>query len=150
MAARSWRDYRPDNSDRNDKTPDPANFVPIVTTVNGIPASVLDGVERLATMAAPRLRSPDVWPEVVADAQRLVSEGWASTALSLGWGTIDLFGAVFDADGSTDGDGLAVRLCGRKVLALCPAFATVSDGPGARSFLHRPVAGGARLLWSAR
>lgn len=151
MMARSWRDYRRDNSDNSDKSPTDEGaetpIVPFVTIVTGLPASVQLGLERLAAMAAPRLRTPEAWPEVVADAQRLVSDGWAATALSLGWTPLDLFGAVFDADGDPDGDGLAVRLCGRKVLALCPTFATVSDGPGARSFLHRPCASGARLLW---
>ena len=158
--ARSWRDYAaanepsdaPDNSDTSDKTPaetlKQAPIVPIVTNVTDLPALVRDGLELLVQAAAPPVRSPELWPRAVADALRLASEGWASTALSLGWSPLDLFGAVTDVRGDPDADGLAVKLSGRKVLAICASFATVADANGGRTYLYRGNTEGARLLWA--
>ena len=158
--ARSWRDYAtanespdaPDNSDTNDKSPTEIlkqpPIVPIVTNVTVLPALVLDGLKVLAEAAAPPVCSPELWPGVVADALRLASEGWASNALILGWSPLELFGAVIDPQGDPDADGLAVKLSGRKVLAICASFATVADANGGRTYLYRGNSDGARLLWA--
>lgn len=154
--ARSWRDYRPaenpDNSDNSDNSggsePQTGAFVPNVPFVTALPASIQDGLVALGTMAAPRLRHPERWPGVVADAHRLASDGWAAQALNLGWDVLDLFGAVPDPAGDPDADGLAVKLNGRRVLALCGSFATVEDQGRGRSYLHRGNTEGARLLWA--
>lgn len=160
MMARSWRDYAAanepvsgaDNSDTSDKspseTPDRAPNVPIVTTVTVLPALLQDGLKLLAEAGAPNVRSPELWPDIVADALRLAAEGWASTALSLGWSELDLFGAVTDPQGDADADGLAVKLSGRKLLALCASFATVANANGGRSYLYKGNAEVARLLWA--
>lgn len=156
--SRSWRDYRTatpppdgcDNSDNRDissgSEPETGAFVTNVTNVKGIPADVLAGLDRLKDASAPRLVHPDRWPGAVRDALRLAADGWAAKALSLGWGSLDLFGAVPDKLGDPDADGLAVKLQGRKVLAICGTFATVADARG-RTFLHRGNNDGARLLW---
>jgi hypothetical protein len=60
---------------------------------------------------------------------------------------LDLFGAVTGKQGDPNGDGLAVKLSGRPLLALCASFATVRDGPSARSYLYRGKNAGAALLW---
>lgn len=159
--ARSWRDYAAtndppdasDNSDTSDKSPaetlKQAPIVPIVTNVTDLPAIVRDGLKLLVQAAAPPVRSPELWPGAVADALRLAAEGWASTALSLGWSPLDLFGAVTDPQGDPHADGLAVKLRGRKVLAICARFATVADANGGRSYLYRHGnAEGVRLLWA--
>jgi hypothetical protein len=91
-----------------------------------------------------------LWPQVVADAARLASEGWVTQALGLGWQPLDLFGAVPDKLGDPDANGLAVKLDGRRILAICANFATVSGGDGARSFIYRGNNNGAVLLWDLR
>lgn len=88
-----------------------------------------------------------VWKRVVTDAVRLGADGWAAKALNLGWSALDLFGALTDPEGDPAADGLAVKLCGRRVLAICEGFATVADESGGRSYLHRGDTSGARLLW---
>jgi hypothetical protein len=157
--SRSWRDYLAatpppdacDNSDnrdvRSDSEPETRPIVTNVTNVTGIPSDIVAGLERLKGAAAPRTSNPERWPAVVADALRLAADGWAAQALKLGWSPLDLFGAVTDKRGDPNGDGLAVKLCGRPLLALCASFATVSDGTGARTYLYRGSNAGARLLW---
>jgi hypothetical protein len=112
-----------------------------------LPADVADGLERLARLASPRGINAGAWAVAIQDAQRLAGEGWALSALRLGWQPIDLFGAVVDPHGDPHADGLAVKLAGRPLLALCGSFATVRDGPSARSYLYRGSTEGARLLW---
>lgn len=152
--ARSWRDYgaaqpcdKSDNSDTSTGSePETGAFVPNVPFVTDLPAAVRDGLVALSTAPAPRLLRPELWPGVVADALRLASEGWALQAIRLGWSPLDLFGAVPDKGGDPDGDGLAVKLTGRQVLAVCGTFATVKDASG-RSYVHRGNGAGAVLLW---
>lgn len=150
--ARSWRDYRAaetpadacDNRDNRDNSPP---NVPNVTNVTDAPALVRDGLARLAGAPVPRFVRAELWPGVVADAQRLESEGWALSALQLGWSPLELFGALTGKGGDADCDGLAVRLAGRQLLAICASFATVRDPNNGRSYLYRGSTEGARLLW---
>ena len=114
-----------------------------------LPAACADGLRRLRSMPTPRLVRLDFWPMVVADALRIASEGWATKALALGWSTLDLFGAVFDPDGGPDADGLAVKLAGRRVMAMSANFATIADHDGGRSFHYRGNNEGAVLHWEA-
>jgi hypothetical protein len=156
---KSWRDYRAatpppdacDNSDNSDVSSDSGPQTPPivtnVTNVTGIRPDLLAGLERLKRAAAPRTSNPECWPVVVADALRLAADGWAAQALKLGWSPLDLFGAVTDKRGDPNSDGLAVKLCGRPLLALCASFATVRDGPGSRTYLYRGSNAGTRLLW---
>jgi hypothetical protein len=153
--SRSWRDYAAraprDNSDNSDERalaePEEAAFVPIVPFFTVLPAFIREGLEKLGEAPAPRLLRPEVWPGVVADAQRLATEGWALQALGLDWSALDLFGAVTDPSGDPGGDGLAAKLEGRRVLAICASFATVADADGGRSYLYRRTDPDARLLW---
>lgn len=117
------------------------------TNGTDLPADIQRGLSRLNTAAAPRFCRADAWPQAVSDTLRLANEGWAQQALNLGWSALDLFGAVTDPAGDPDADGLAVKLRGRKVLAICGSFATVADENGGRSFLYRRTNEGARLLW---
>lgn len=111
----------------------------------GTPAEV---AEKLSRMPCPPRVDPHCWRQVVVDCQRLVAEGWAEKALGLGWTALDLFGAVTDPAGDPEAEGLAVKLAGRKVLAICASFATVENGPNARAFIYRGTNEGARLLWA--
>jgi hypothetical protein len=97
-------------------------------------------------MPCPPKARKDRWNGVVRDALGL-SEKWAVQALGLGWSPLDVFGTVLDPAGDREADGLAVRLQGRRVLALCASFAIVDDGNGGRTYLYRGNNEGARLLW---
>jgi hypothetical protein len=139
--ARSWRDYETgiptcDKTDNRDKTAVEAlrhgGFVRNVSSVTALPSDISSGLATLRSMAAPRLHDPDRWSGVVSDALRLARDGWA----------------VPDRDGDPAGDGLAVWLAGRKLLALTAVYAVVDDGNGGRAFFNKREAEGAVLLWS--
>ncbi len=112
-----------------------------------LPAACADGLRRLRSIPAPRLLHPDRWPLVVSDALGLAVDGWAAKALALGWSRVEIFGAVPDPAGDPAGDGLAVWMAGRKLLALTGEYAVVDDGGGGRSYFNRRAAEGAILLW---
>lgn len=112
-----------------------------------LPSEMSAGLRRLAAMGAPRLVSPETWPVAVADALRLVTNGWALKALALGWLPLDLFGAVTDPVGDPYSEGLAVWLERRPVLALTADYAVADDGSGGRSYFNRMARTGACLLW---
>lgn len=81
------------------------------------------------------------WREIVADARRLVAEGWLNTALALGWTAHDLFGVLDDRE------GLAVWLRGRAIILIDEdgAVAHYPDQP-ADLYRRRDLLG-AKLLW---
>jgi hypothetical protein len=112
-----------------------------------LPADVLTGLRRLRTMAAPRITRLEVWPQIVADAQQLVDDGWAQQALALGWHELELFGV--GAKSSADFEGLAVWLAGRRLILIDDRSAIAADGDG-RSYFNRPPnfdPSGAAYLW---
>ena len=112
-----------------------------------LPNVVGHGLVALRTMPAPRLLHPDRWPLVVSDALSLAHDGWAAKALALGWSPLDLFGAVPDPAFDLAGDGLAVWLGGRRLIALCGTYAVVNIEGGGQSYFNRRQAEGAVLLW---
>jgi hypothetical protein len=120
---------------------DPRALIPV------LPADCVNGLSRLQSMPRPRLLRPDRWPAAVSNALLLARDGWAAKALALGWTDLDLFGAVPDADGDPAGDGLAVWLAGRKLLALTADYA-VADDPRGRSYFNRREVAGTALLWT--
>lgn len=105
------------------------------------------GLTALDENRCPHGVKASAWATAVRDAKRLADDGWAAKALALGWTALDLFGAVTDRDGDPEADGLAVKLAGRKVLAISENFATVQDGENGRAYLHRRGSEGGRLLW---
>lgn len=112
-----------------------------------LPEHLAAALHRLGSIPAPRGINLATWASVVDDAARLARDGWAAQALALGWSELDLFGAVPDRAGDPNDDGLAVKLCGRPVLAICAGFATVRYGPCARSYIYRGRNEGVRHLW---
>lgn len=133
--------------DNDEAAAKPAKPAKVEATLATLPPDLADGLKRLERMAVPLCVRPDAWPTVVADALRLTGEGWALQAIKLGWSATDLYGAVLDPAGDREADGLAVRLGGRKLLALCSSFATVADDNGGRTYLYRGNGNGSRLLW---
>jgi hypothetical protein len=112
-----------------------------------LPEDIARWVSKLRKMPCPSRVDPGHWRAAVRDCQWLCIEGWAEQALALGWTPLDLFGAVTDRRDDPAGDGLAVKLAGRKLLAISEGFATVENGPHGRAYLHRSNDPGARLLW---
>lgn len=113
--------------------------------MDAVPASVVMGLRRLAGPAPRTVRDEGAWGEVVADARRLADEGWAASALALGWSPLDLWGY------SPDRDGLAVWLRGRGLVLLDAATAVVVNGTGRAQFTRdRAGMPGATLLWELR
>ncbi len=111
-------------------------------------AGSLDGdVRSMMGAPPPRRVDPIAWQRVVDDALRLLDDGWAAKAMALGWSTVEIFGAVPDPAGDPAGDGLAVWMAGRKLLALTGEYAVVDDGGGGRSYFNRREAEGVVLLW---
>lgn len=158
--ASSWRDFLPRVLAEREglavsdvsavSTPEPGADAPNRTNCTNctLPADLAAGLLSLKTMACPRAVKSEAWAQVVRDALALADDGWAHQALSLGWLPLDLFGAVTDPAGDPEANGLAVKLNGRRVLALCGSFATVENGPNARAFIYRGTNEGARLLWA--
>jgi hypothetical protein len=105
-----------------------------------LPDSIAAGLERLRHQATPRISQPKVWPEIVADALRLSSEGWAQQALALGWEPIQIFGW------SPERDGVAVWLAGGAPMFTATSC-TVRIGGGAYRCMDRRPMPGAVLLW---
>lgn len=115
--------------DNRDESPPFVSNVPNV--LGHLPADVRAGLARLQSAPAPNIADPEVWPEIVADALRLATEGWAGQALLLDWAASDLWGH------SEDAPGLAVWLTGRRVLGLTERVCTVEAKPGALAFYNR-------------
>ena len=140
--------------DFNEKTAknEPCSTVPFpkggTDGTRSLPTAIEAGVRSLKRLPCPRGVDPKAWRSSITDADRIASDGWAETALALGWNALDLFGAVPDRNGDPDADGLAVKLGGRTILALCASFATVTSGGTARAYLHRGNNDGAVLLWA--
>lgn len=103
-----------------------------------LPSEIAVGMERLTSRRPPRLTRPEIWAEVVADAQRLVTEGWAAQAVALGWSATDLFGIGPHDD--WEFEGLAVWLRRRK-LALIDADVAVAHGAASTAHFMRGGAG---------
>jgi len=112
-----------------------------------LPTEVLNGLAMLASGRAPRITRPELWSEFVADAVRLVDEGWAQQALALGWSPLHLWGCSPDKGGNIDHDGLAVTLAGRRIVLLDERAAVIESGAGSRRLFCRREMQGAVLLW---
>lgn len=128
-----------------------AKVEPSLATLAGLaalPGTISAGVASLDEARCPIKAKASHWVAAVRDAKRIAEEGWAAQTLALGWSAVDLFGAVTDPAGDPEADGLAVRLNGRKLLALCGSFATVANEPRGRAFIYRRTNEAARLLWA--
>jgi hypothetical protein len=114
----------------------------------GLPGELVTGLLKLQSMPVPRITLPPVWPEIVADARRLGTEGRAVQALALGWKPLELFGCSAKPGGDAGQEGLAMWLAGRRVLLLDALSCIADDGAGGRSiFYGRSVRPGGVFLW---
>lgn len=112
-----------------------------------LPTDIVAGLKRLGGMAAPRITRPEVWPQVVADAQRLVAEGWAAQAIGLGWAPLHLWGCSPEKGGNEAQDGLAVVLAGRRIVLLDDRSAIIESAAGTRRVFNVLPMAGAVMLW---
>lgn len=114
--------------------------------IPAIPPEIAMGLNRLREMRVPRISRPEVWREIVADALRLSSEGWAATAIGLGWTPLELWGASTQPDPWDDEHGLAVWLSGRTLVLIDDTMALVRDGTR-RLVFNRHEMTSAQYLW---
>jgi len=101
---------------------------------HGITGELASHLRDLEHMPAPRGVNRRAWAGVVTDALRLARDGWARSALALGWTELDLFGV--GPNDSWEFSGLAVWLAGRPIIALDARIAFVGDAQ-CRSFFNR-------------
>jgi hypothetical protein len=154
----SWRDLAADVFASREEVPAPAGvprpedlIKPENRSKPDIAGALLERVASLSRMPPPKVKNCAAWFEVVQDAQRLVSEGWAERALALGWTAGDLFG-VGQQD-SHDFAGLAVWLAGRRIVVIDETIAVARGDDGRAVFNRRSFGHGkdARqspvLLW---
>lgn len=113
-----------------------------------LPADIIAGLRTLRRHRPPPIARPEVWPEIVADAVRLVDQGWAQQALALGWEPLQLWGCSPAIGGNIDMDGLAVRLCGRRIVLLDERTAILESGAGTHAVFNRRSMEGAVFLWN--
>ena len=111
------------------------------------PAEIARGLAALRTLAAPLGVDCNGWRQVVADAGRLIAEGWAEDALALGWTALDLFGC--EPLGSDDDyrNGLAVWLIGRPLVLLDADSAIARVDARRFVFSRKRDRSGCVLLW---
>lgn len=105
----------------------------------GLDAGLAAGLRRLDAMPVPHVVGRGAWRPIVDDALRIARDGWAASALALGWSEDDLFGI-----GSHDDlkfAGLAVWLRGRTILVVDEARAIVADGDRRAAFNRRNLRG---------
>ncbi len=101
---------------------------------HGLTGDLATNLRALDRMPAPRDVDRQAWARVVGDALRLAREGWAGSAITLGWSEIDLFGIGPDDDWQFS--GLAVWLNARPIAVLDRRVAIVTEGP-VRSCFNR-------------
>ena len=101
------------------------------------------GLRSLAARTMPRIRRPELWSAVVADASRLAQEGWAGVALALGWHPLQLWGCTRDGHF----ESLATWLQGRRLVLVDEASAITADGPQRFIFRPSPAPADAIFLW---
>src|SRR5262249_55476243 len=107
------------------------------------------GVEKLKLMRVPQSIAPQHWRQVVDDAALFLSY-WGAAAASLGWGTLDLFGAHrLRPLARYDAAGLVVVLDGAEVVALTVDCAEIRTRSGAlQHYRRRPFNEPGRVaLW---
>jgi hypothetical protein len=119
---------------------------PVPAETFGLDAALAADLRRLDEMPVPRVVGRGSWRPIVDDAMRIARDGWAASALSLGWSPHDLFGIGPHDD--LEFAGLAVWLHGRAIMVVDEARAIVADSDGRAAF-HRvgPPAIKPVLLW---
>ncbi|RYE43699.1 MAG: hypothetical protein EOP21_07535 [Hyphomicrobiales bacterium] len=98
-------------------------------------------------MSTPRGFDPKAWGVAVGDVSRLIADGRAAEALSLGWSIMDLFGVEPPRSDDDYRNGLAVWLAGRPLVLLDADSAIVRVGERHSIFNRRRDRSGCVLVW---
>jgi len=112
-----------------------------------LPQEIVDGLVKLRMMPPPRITKTEVWPEIVADAVRIVEEGWATQAIDLDWHPLHLFGVEPSADPDTWDYSLAVIMEGWPIRTVGAEFITLRKGNACRPFKNRARPALTKYLW---
>ncbi|MEH3159822.1 MAG: hypothetical protein PGN08_13370 [Sphingomonas taxi] len=112
----------------------PAAPLPLVETY-GLDAALAADLRRLDEMPTPRVVGKGAWRPIVDDAMRIARDGWAASAMSLGWSEHDLFGIGPHDD--WEFAGLAVWLRGRSIVVVDEMRAIVADGDRRAAYSRR-------------
>jgi hypothetical protein len=136
MAVADWREAAAKALAAQAGGSDGGSLVPTTPiALYGLESDLYRDISRLGSLPLPnRLQNADNWREVVKDAQRLAREGWASSALALGWTVADLYG--IGAQDSWDFEGLAVWLAGRPVVMLDERVCVAGEGASRGVFVR--------------
>ena len=114
---------------------------------DGIPRAWADGVAKLTTIARPAMVRPDRWRRAVADAECFLDQ-WGAQAASLGWSTLDVFGAhPTHPVQRLDLAGLLLLLHGDELAAITADTAGIRTRSGAILTYYRRPRPGAVPLW---
>lgn len=103
-------------------------------------AEWFEGVAQLGEMVRPARIRPDAWRQIVADAVRFLRD-WGTQASSLGWTTLDIFGAhPTHPVERVDCVGMIAILHGAEVVAISDATICTRNRSGARlTYRRRPL-----------
>lgn len=113
--------------------PEPSSE-PVADTF-GLPDDLAADLRRLEAMAAPgKLDEAANWRRVVDDALNLARDGWAASALSLGWTLHDIYGV--GPVNSYQFEGLAVWLAGRRIVMIDSRIAIAARADGRDVFIR--------------
>lgn len=113
--------------------PEPTS-APSVETF-GLPNYLAANLWQLETMAVPgKLEIASNWRRVVDDALRLARDGWAASALGLGWTPHDIYGV--GPVNSHEFEGLAVWLAGRRIVMIDSKVAVAAQADGRVIFIR--------------
>ena len=134
-----------DNRGVRDVSPPNVAIVPNVHASPSLPADLQCGLDKLRTMPAPRIQRPEIWDEIVRDALRIATEGWASQAIALGWDPLLLWGV--EASNEPDDFSLAVELAGREIQAVDEHRFYLRKGDVRSFFGKRPHDCLSKFLW---
>lgn len=136
-----------DKRDASDTCPPSVASVAFVTPPISLPADIAAGLVRLRNMRPPRVQRPELWGEIVRDALRIETEGWAVQAIGLGWDAYAIWGVEPSSDPDQWNEGLAVQLAGRPIRAIDATAFYIQDGDRRILFNRRPRPGLTKYLW---
>jgi hypothetical protein len=121
---------------------------------NGISDRVItewtEGILLMLSLSRPACIKPDRWRLIIADSHRFVDR-WGTSAVALGWSTLDIFGAnPTHPVERLDYAGVVLLLHGDEVVALTDDSARIRTGSGALLTYYRRPRQGAVPLWELR